>query len=93
MRVSGTQEDRKYSPPSMVCRFPGKKCLEVSKETWKEPGKDNLPTKEVREVLEQGVGARRNNDSRNNDFRSCTYLQGCRLGAQLGREDTEQQGH
>lgn len=88
MRVSGTQEDRKYSPPSMVCRFPGKKCLEVSKETWKEPGKGNLPTKEVREVLEQGAGTRRNNDSR-----LCTYLQGCRLGAQLGRVDTEQQDH
>lgn len=39
MRVSGTQEDRKYSPVSMVCRFHGKKCLEVSKETWEEPGK------------------------------------------------------
>lgn len=88
MRVSGTQEGRKYSPPSMVCSFPGKKCLEVSKETWKEPGEGNLPAKEVREVLEQGAGTRRNKDSR-----LCTYLQGCRLEAQLGREDTEEQDH
>lgn len=72
----------------MVCRFHRKKCLEVSKETQKEPGKGTLPGKKVREVVEQGVGTRRIEDSRR-----CTYQQGCRLGAQLDREDTEEQDH
>lgn len=66
-------------PPFMMRRFHGKKCLEVSKETWRDPGKGNPPAK--------GVGTRRDKDSR-----SCIYLQGCRLGAQLGRGDTEEQG-
>lgn len=85
MRVSGAQG---HPPPFMVCRFHGKRCLEVSKEKWKVPGKRNLPAREVREALEQGVGT-----SRNKDSRLCTHLQGCRLGAQLGREDTEEQDH
>lgn len=89
MRVSGTQEDRKYSPQSPSwCADSTGKCLEVSKETRKEPGKGTLPGKEVREVVEQGVGTRRSEDSR-----LCIYLQGCRLGAQLDREDTEEQDH
>lgn len=51
MRVSGAQE----YPPPMVCRFHGKRSLQVSKEKWKEPGK-GLAVREVGKVLEMGLG-------------------------------------
>lgn len=40
----------------MVCRFHGKRCLQVSKEKWKEPGKGTLAVREVGKVLEMGLG-------------------------------------
>lgn len=53
MRVSGAQG---HPPPFMVCRFHGKRCLEVSKEKWKVPGKRNLPVREVRRPWSKGWG-------------------------------------
>lgn len=52
----GSVGHRRTPPPFMVCRFHGRRCLQVSKEKWKEPGKGTLAVREAGKALEMGLG-------------------------------------
>lgn len=56
---------------------------------------ERLPNKHKPLILGPQLGGwgRGGERSWNKDSRLYTYLQGCRLGAQLGREDTGEQVH